>query len=359
MKFLKVMFIMLLVVSSSNHYLHSEESGQKIGIEYVIAKYFQGEYQESILLLNNNFSVQNDPKIAYLYGLCHLKLHMNKIAINYLEIALEQNEDNYEILNNIGAAYFQEKDYLNAMKYFHLSFISNSDYVIAKDNYNTAYELWTSGQDGIGVYTVIPFTEKPTIYNSLGWYYYYMNDHQNAIYYFKKAIEEDEKYHFAYISLAYLYDEQNNFESALYYLEQAERIDANSPDLQNNLGIIYYHIKDYGKSEEAFKRAIALNHNFPEPYNNLGFLYLEKDELSQSESYLNKSIEINLVNQRLKAETLAGLAFVNFKNNNISKSIQYKKMSISLDYKMNDVAYLIDILQWNKELITIWNSISY
>jgi hypothetical protein len=57
------------------------------------------------------------------------------------------------------------------MKYFHLSFISNTDYEIAQANYNVAYESWISERENASIRPVIPFTEKPTMYNSLGWFY--------------------------------------------------------------------------------------------------------------------------------------------------------------------------------------------
>jgi tetratricopeptide (TPR) repeat protein len=260
-------------------------------------------------------------------------------------------------LNNIGVAYFQEGDYVNAMKYFHLSFISNTDYVIARENYNTAYESWTSKRERGSIQLIIPFTEKPSIYNALGWFYYYSGDYQNAIYYFKKAIDEDSKYQFAYIALAYIYDEENNFLAALTYLQEAEKIDENNPDLYNNLGIVYYHLGTYENSEDAFKKAISLNYRFAEPYNNLGFLYLEKNEFSIAEDFFKKSIEMNLDNQSLKAESMAGLAIITMKNKNADLSKVYKKISLGLEYRMNDIKYLTNRLKWSSELIELWSTI--
>ncbi|MDR1507775.1 MAG: tetratricopeptide repeat protein [Treponema sp.] len=283
---------------------------------------------------------------------------MNKTAIDYFNITLAEHENNYEVLNNIGAAYFQENDYINAMKYFHLSFISNTDYEIARDNYNAAYESWISERKNESLRPVIiPFTEKPTMYNSLGWFYYYSGDFHNAIYYFKKSIAEDEKYQFAYIALAYIYDEENNFEAALNYLKEAEKIDENNPDLYNNLGIVYYHVSDYENSESAFRKAISLNYRFAEPYNNLGFLYFEKNEYTLSEEYFKKSMAMNLANQSLKAESTAGLAFINMKNNAVDLALTYKASSIKLDYRMNDIIYLTDKLKWDGRLIELWNAI--
>jgi tetratricopeptide (TPR) repeat protein len=350
--------VLLTAWFSNNGYpLYAQDLSYESGMEYILTKYYiLCEYEEVIRLLNKHY-INYQKELAYLYGLCYLKLNMNKMAIDYFNITLTEHKNNHEVLNNIGVAYFQDNDYVNAMKYFHLSFISNTHYNIARENYNAAYESWISGRTNESLHPVIPFTEKPTMYNSLGWFYYYSGDYHNAIYYFKKSIDEDKTYQFAYISLAYIYDEENNFETALNYLKEAEKIDKNNPDLYNNLGIVYYHLADYENSENAFRKAIVLNPRFAESHNNLGFLYFEKGEYSVSEDYFKKSIEINLDNQSLRAESMAGLAIVNMKNKNIDHSRAYKESSLRADYRMNDIKYLINKLKWSSELIEIWSTI--
>ncbi|GHT72349.1 hypothetical protein FACS1894110_26730 [Spirochaetia bacterium] len=352
-----ILTILLSVNMLNNNYsIIAQDLSYESDIEYILTKYLLEDYQEVLRLLNKHYSeYQNE--LAYLYGLCYLKLNMNRIAIDYFNNTLAEHENNYEVLNNIGVAYFKENDYINAMKYFHLSFISNTDYVIAQDNYNVAYDNFISKRENETIRPMIPFTETSTIYNSLGWFYYYSGDFHNAIYYFKKSIDEDKNYQFSYISLAYIYDEGNNFETALDYLKAAEKIDENNPDLYNNLGIVYYHLVDYEKSENAFKKAILLNYRFAEPYNNLGFLYFEKGQYNISEEYFKKCLEINLDNKKLRAESMAGLAIINMKNRNIDQAKTFKESSLRLDYRMNDIKYLTNILKWSKELIEIWRNI--
>jgi tetratricopeptide (TPR) repeat protein len=361
MKYLKkvcivIVFCIVLGCTTGNN-LKTQESSYESDIEYILLKYhILGEYEEALRLLNRYYSnYQNE--LAYLYGLCYLKLNMNKIAIDYFEITLSEHENNYEVLNNIGVAFFQDNDYINAMKYFHLSFVSNTDYEIARANYNTAYESWVSVRENEILRPVIPFTEKPTVYNSLGWFYYYAGDFHNAIYYFEKSIEEDEKYQFSYIALAYVYIEGNNFQTALNYLKEAEKINETNPDLYNNMGIVYYHLSDYVNSESSFKKAISLNNRFAEPYNNLGFLYFEKGEYGLCEENFLKSIELNNDNQSLMAESTAGMAVLNMRNGNIERARAYKEASIRLDFRMNDINYLTNNLKWSDGVVGIWSGI--
>ena len=353
-----ILFIAILAVqfSGTKHPIYAQDLSYESDIQYILTKYLLGEYEEVIRLLNIHFSDRQN-ELAYLFGLSYLRLNMNRIALHYFYITLSKHENNYEVLNNIGVAYYQENDFLNAMRYFHLSFIANPEYEIAQNNYNAAYDSWFLRRENELIRPVIPFTERATMYNSLGWFYYYAGDFHNAIYYFKRSIEEDERYQFSYISLAYIYIEGNNFETALKYLLEAERINKNIPDVYNNLGIVHYHLSDYEKSESAFRRAIALNNRFAEPYNNLGFLFLGRGEYNLSENYFQRSIELNLGNQSLWAESMAGLAIVHMRNNNIDQARINKEISLRLDYRMNDIRYLINNLKWRDELIEIWRSI--
>ena len=360
MKKIKCVVLALLfafLFSNNQNLLSAQDLSHESDLEYILTNYYiLGNYEEVIRLLNKYY-LNHQKELSYLYGLCYLNLNMNKLAIDYFNITLAEHENNYEVLNNIGVAYFKENDFVNAMKYFHLSFTSNTSYKIAQLNYNEAHKNWSAKIENGNISPVIPFTEKPTMYSSIGWFYYYSGDFHNAIYYFNKAIEEDGKYQFAYIALAYIYIEGNNFETALDFLKKAEKISDKNPDLYNNLGIIYYHLNNFKNSEKAFKKAITLNKRFAEPYNNLGFLYFEKANYKQSEENFRKSIELNPDNPALKAESTAGLAVICMKNNKPEQAKAYKETSIGLDYRMKDIKYLTNILKWNKKLIEIWDGI--
>jgi len=354
-KYMLVFAVIAVLFCKINQYsAFAQTKPHESDLEFILTNYYiLGKYEETLRLLNKYY-INNQKELSYLFGLCYLKLGMNKMAIEYFNITLSEHDNNYEVLNNIGVAYYQENDFVNAMKYFHLSFTANPNYKIAQTNYNEAYAKWTSETESGRLNTLIPFTEKPTIYNSLAWLNYYTGSFNDAVYYFNKAITEDKNYQFAYIGLAYIYDEVNNYETALTYLKSAEKISDKNPDLYNNMGIVYYHLNDYRNSENAFKKAISLNDKFAEPYNNLGFLYIDKKEYKLSEDYFNKSIGLNIDNKALRAESVAGLAIISAVKNDSEQSKEYKEFSVSLDYRMNDVIYLKNKLKWSNDLIILW-----
>jgi tetratricopeptide (TPR) repeat protein len=357
---MKILFTIILICCAAflfGQNTSTEDTSYENDLEYILTQYYILEnYEEALRLLNTYYSDKQN-ELAYLYGLCYLKLNMNDIAIDYFNTVLAELTNNYEVLNNIGAAYFQKNDFLNAMKYFHLSFIANTDYEIAIQNYNAAYENFAAKENFEEIRPIIPFTEKPTMYNSLGWFYFYAGDFHNAIYYFTKAIEEDDQYQFAYFSLAYVYDAQNNFTTALDFLKQAEMINQTNPDLYNNMGIVYFHLFDFENAEASFRKAISLNSKFAEPHNNLGFLYLAKEEYSLSTECFKTSIALNLVNKNLQAESIAGIALLQQIDGNAEQAKDFKEAAIRLNYQMNSVIYLRDTLQWEDGLIDLWCSI--
>ena len=290
----------------------------------------------------------------YLYGLCKLKTNKVDSAIESFGKTLVYFPDNYELLNNIGVCAFLKKDYLKAMGFFHLSFYENTNYKIAIDNYNCAYYNYSVQNDKSA--TLKGLGENPIEYNSMGWFYYYLGDMPNAIYYFKKSIKEDPDYQFSYISLGYIYDEQKNYKTALQYLEKARKIDDTNPDLLNNLGVLYYHLNKKKEAEKSFLAAIDLNNYFPEPYNNLGFMSLDENNLDDAVIYFEKSLELNKQNNHLMAESYAGLAFVCAKKADFEQAKKLKKNAVLCDFKINEINYLENILQWNSSYIEIWKS---
>lgn len=291
----------------------------------------------------------------YLYGLCKFYTNKTDDALESFGKVLTYFPENYEVLNNIGVCLFMKKDYLNAMEFFHMSFYYNTNYKIAIDNYNTAYYNYSAKNNKS--MPLKGLNENPLEYNSMGWFYYYLGDMPNAIYYFKKSIKEDPDYQFSYISLGYLYDEQKNYKTALQYLEKAKKIDANNPDLLNNLGVLYYHLNKKSSAKQSFLEAIELNNYFPEPYNNLGFVYLDENKLDDAADFFTKSLELNVQNNHLRAESYAGLAFICSMKNDSVQAKRYKNFAIKSDYKINEISYLCDVLQWDKKFIDLWKSL--
>jgi tetratricopeptide (TPR) repeat protein len=96
--------VILLTVQflDNGNLIFTQDSSYESDLEYILTKYYILEdYEEAVRLLNKYyFNYQNE--LSYLYGLCYLRLNMNKMAIHYLNIALTEHENNYEILGRYG-----------------------------------------------------------------------------------------------------------------------------------------------------------------------------------------------------------------------------------------------------------------
>jgi tetratricopeptide (TPR) repeat protein len=359
MRFTKYLYLSVILIMCFSCKTIKNIPKDKYDTDFLSAQYLSGNY-ECVINELNGYSISNSKEemgFWYLYGLCYMKQNMNIKALFCFEKVLLNYPESYELLNNIGVCYFQKKDYLNAMKYFHSAFVANTNYKIAIDNYNIAYSNLISECKEISAVSLMGLDEKPVEYNSIGWLYYYLDDIPDAVYYFKKSIKEDPEYQFSYISLGFIYDERRNYNTALQYLEKAEKIDDKNPDLLNNLGVLYYHLNRKSAAEKSFFSAIEQNNNFPEPYSNLGFIYIDENDLDKAVTFFERSIELNNENNHLLAESLGGLAIVYFKKGNISESKKYKEQSVKSDFKMKDQQYLKTILQWNLSYLDIWSRV--
>lgn len=330
-----------------------------VDLQYITTKYLLQNYQEAIFLLNSYKAIDSNERVAsdYLTALCYLKLNLNRLAREKFEKVLEVFPDQFEVLNNIGVSYYQEREYVKALKYFHLSFISNTSFDIAKKNYNLLYPQVEKGDLNGEEVPILPFEEKVSIYCTMGWFYYYLNDIPNSIYYFKKSISEDSNYLPAYIALGYVYDVGKNYKSALEYLEKAALIDSNNPDLLNNLAIVAYHLGDFARAKENFQKAIGLNSSFTEPYNNLGWLFYDEKKYDLSAEYFERAIQMNHNQFELLGESYAGFALVKFVTGEEEVAKEYRERAITLNFRLGNVSYLKDFVQWNPEILRTWQRI--
>lgn len=133
-------------------------------------------------------------------------------------------------------------------------------------------------------------------YNRLGNLYLSLNELENSLTYFSKAIEYAESDTIAisyYINSATAKGVLRDFEGSIKDFESAYTIDSIDPIILNNLATIYEEVGRVNDGVIMLKKLIKLNPEFIGPYVNLGLIYSENDSLDLSEFYFNKALEIN------------------------------------------------------------------
>ena len=123
----------------------------------------------------------------------------------------------------------------------------------------------------------------PVLYNLQGAALAGNNQHNQAIEFYKKAIDLEPQNEEIYRNLSKSLIAIKKFDDAIKYLETAIIINNINPDAYFNLGLAFSEKKLVETSIKNFNIALEQQKNFPECYYNLGNIYLntgqEKNQL--------------------------------------------------------------------------------
>jgi tetratricopeptide (TPR) repeat protein len=327
-------------------------------------------------------------------GLASRKLEQWDESIAAYSRALEMKADDPEALNAIGVAHFGNRNYAEARTYYHqalkfsnepenandaavywanigLTWRDEGNLAEAKEAYKHSLELNPESADNqnytgvvyyrdgdyataIKHYTrAIELAPTYTFYENVGLVYTDKEEYEEAITYFKKAIEADETSHSSINYLGNVYFRMKEYEKACKYYEEAVRLQPQNEYYTTNAGLTYYYRSDFIKGRELFYKALsyapvyvtALNHcancnlflgaikeaqeQFRkcisiEPsesffHSNLGFCFAKQNRLDEAQDSLNKAINLNENN----FEAVSYLGLIAFKRGDMDMARQY------------------------------------
>lgn len=268
---------------------------------------------------------------------------------------LEQNENDLELLKNLGLCQINLDKFKEAQKTF-------AKIIELKSDDATAY------------YYSAYLNEK-------------LKNKELAIVHYQKVIELREHYIDAYKNLASLYIHENMNEEAdkllqkIYELTKEGNTDCSIPFLYANTQIL---LRYPDKAIELLKEALSINENHVQSINTLGCLYMSKSKYEESYELYQKSLNIDdknatthfnfgtwyLIKQDLKnakihfqkaydleksIQHLAQLALVQMKDSDfINAGISYQKLCtqvpVSLTFKFNYAVCLYEQKQYTQAI---------
>ncbi len=130
-------------------------------------------------------------------------------------------------------------------------------------------------------------------YKKIGDCYDYNNQEDESIKYYKKAIEIDPNYKDAYNNIGLFYSKQKQYDKAMKYYKKAIEIDPNYKGAYYNIGLCYSKQKQYDKAVVYYKKVIKIDSYHKDAYNNIGNCYYNKSSYNKAIEYYNKVIEID------------------------------------------------------------------
>ena len=109
-----------------------------------------------------------------------------------------------------------------------------------------------------------------------------------AMDYYFKTLELDENHYFANLNLGSIYERNDDLENALKYTLKSYEINNNEKMASYNLGVIYSKLNDFEKAEKCYLDEIKKKEFYPYAYYNLGIIYKDyyKDYYKAKEYYI-------------------------------------------------------------------------
>ncbi|PKL78818.1 MAG: hypothetical protein CVV25_10370 [Ignavibacteriae bacterium HGW-Ignavibacteriae-4] len=113
-----------------------------------------------------------------------------------------------------------------------------------------------------------------------------------AIEFYKKAIEEDPRFVEAYDNLGRVFRGKNMPDSAIYYYDKSLKLYPKGVFANQNKAIVYFYNDEYDKSIEMYKHMINIIPESPEGYYGIAQVYLQTLNFEEAITSVDKAIEL-------------------------------------------------------------------
>ena len=152
--------------------------------------------------------------------------------------------------------------------------------------------------------------------NILGFYYKTNSRILDAENTFKKSIKIKENSD-AYNNIGLIKAEKKEIDEAIFFFKKAININNKNPSYLNNLGNALAELKLLDEAKEKFNDAISLDKNFFQSYNNLGLIYKDQNNYDEAINFFKKAIQLN----PNFADAYLNLGITNFKIGEINQAL--------------------------------------
>ena len=224
----------------------------------------------------------------------YLNLNLPEGAIEQYEILLKNNPDNFEDWTNYAKAYLQKKEYKISLGLLQKA--------MDQDSTNALNYLYSAQN------------------------YIALDDKDNAIECYKRAIMLDPRLINAKLDLANVLAERKEYNDAIEYYLAYTRDVKNNADAFFNLGVAYENIDKINHALSAFKKAFEINPEDANLIQEIGRCYHVAKNYDQAlKFYLNA-----LKDKPNDADLLYNIALIYAQINDNDKAIEYLNKSIAL-----------------------------
>ena len=269
------------------------EAYSNLGIVFFLKKNFS----ESIKNFENCVAKSLGEKLDFYYlniANCYRELNNFDNSLKFYSLALEKNNNNFEIFFNLGILYLSlTNKFDKAIKFF------KKTIDIKKDHYLS--------------------------YFFIGRCCNLKKDFSDAILFLKKSIEINQNNYKSYEELSYSYYEIKAFNECINSARSSIRL--NPKSIKSYLRE-FSSLQILGKSEESYLvlfKALKLNKNNNEIWNNFGVIAQSKGNFFKAKKYYKRSLKI-----LESSNTLKNIGHCFFETHNQQKGFEYIAKAIAL-----------------------------
>ncbi len=177
-----------------------------------------------------------------------------------------------------------------------------------------------------------------------------LKKYNEAIKYWKKAIELNPKYQFGYNNLGNVYFKKNEFKEALGYYEKAIQINPNYYEAFYNQGNVFKEINNFPKAIECFDKALKIKADYLPALKSRSDIYVKQKNFKKALSELDKILIYDSDN----IKTYIQKADILCQENKLREGLENYKIA----YKLNpNHSFLLGDMIHAKTKICDWDNI--
>ena len=260
----------------------------------------------TVFFLKKNFleSIKNfehcvnaGKKLDYYYlniANCFRELNNFDDSLKFYSLALQKNDNNFEIYFNLGILYLSiPQDFDKAINFFKKT-------IDIKKNHYLSYFF-------------------------LGRCYNLKKNFDYAILFLKKSIEINPNYYKSYEEISYSYLAQNIFHLCIDFARKAIKLNKKSLKSYLREAVALVHLKELENAYSVLLKALELNRKNPEVWNNLAVIFQSRGYFFKAIKFYNRSLKL-----LESSSTLKNIGHCFFEIHNQQKGFEYIEKAISL-----------------------------
>ncbi len=161
----------------------------------------------------------------------------------------------------------------------------------------------------------------------LGWTYYQLDDHTQAITQYSRALELAPDRAESHYDLGRIFYHDGQLENAAAELEAAIRLAPDDYYAYLGLGWVAYDLGDLEKAEANFRTVLKYNDREYDPYLGLGYIYEDRDQLEERISAYQQAVASSPASA--DAQLLLGIAY--FDKNELDQAVVTLEKAVALE----------------------------